>query len=152
MTPAISIQESSSPGACLDDLLDSRFLRKRSAARIRSANELPHRLQQCVQNLAPDAEWRAYGDGERTFFAIARARAIEPAAPEASVAIDAYFLDDNASVYCAGVWEYDVRHGWWLDATLQLSYDCDHGWWFEALEHPSAAQGGPAVKLLRSRP
>jgi hypothetical protein len=150
MTPAILTEESLSPGACLDDLLASRFLRSKPAERISSASKLPKRLRQCVQNLAPDAEWRAYGDADRTFFAIARAAA--PAAPEASVAIDAYFLDDNASVYCAGVWEYDARHGWWLDATLSLSYDCDHGWWFDALTKPSAALDRRALKLLTARP
>jgi hypothetical protein len=116
-----------SPGACLDDLLASRFLPKQWTARIWTESALPGRLQHCARNLPPDSEWRAYGDEDRIFFAVARAHARERplgAAP----AVDVYFLDANAAVYSAAVWQYDSRHGWWLDALLDLSYDCEHGW------------------------
>lgn len=33
-------------------------------------------------------------------------------------AIDVYFLDMNAVVYAAGVWDYSSAHGWWLDAVM----------------------------------
>jgi hypothetical protein len=132
MMPATITRKNIGPGACLDDLLASRFLPRRSAARIWSASELPSRLEQCARNLAADTEWRAYGDEERIFFAIARPHAAAAAA-QARMAIDVYFLDDNAAVYCAGLWEYDDSHGWWLDAVLDLSYDCDNGWWFDEL-------------------
>ncbi len=58
-----------SPGACLDDLLASRFLPKQWTARIWTESALPGRLQHCARNLPPDSEWRAYGDEDRIFFA-----------------------------------------------------------------------------------
>jgi len=136
---------SPSPGACLDALLASRFLPQTWAGRILSANQLPDRLQECVRNLAPGSEWRAYGqadrgdaesgDADRIFFAIARLHRGRPAAQSAT-ALDVYFLDENAAVYCAGVWEHDRHHGWWLDAVLDLSYDCERGWWIDHRADP----------------
>lgn len=120
-----------SPGACLEDLLTSRFLPKTWAARIWSADELPVRLQQCTENLLPDAEWRAYGEQDQIFFAIARRHATEPLEASAT-ALDAYFLDSNAVVYAAGVWQHTRQNGWWLDALMDLTYDCDRGWWPES--------------------
>jgi hypothetical protein len=137
MMHATISSQNSGPGACLDDLLASRFLPRRPATRIWSVSGLPSRLEQCARKLAPGTEWRAYIDDGRIFFAIARAHAGASAA-QAHRAIDVYFLDDNAAVYCAGLWEYDDSHGWWLDAVLDLSYDCDHGWWFDDLTDPSA--------------
>jgi hypothetical protein len=137
MMPATITTDGPGPGTCLDDLLASRFLPRRWATRIWSASELPSRLEQCARNLSDGTEWRAYGDDERVFFAIARVHTAKPAA-QATVAIDVYFLDDNAAVYCAGVWEYDSAHGWWLDDVLDLSYDCEHGWWFDSLTDPAA--------------
>jgi hypothetical protein len=138
MMPATITTDGPGPGACLDDLLASRFLPRRWAKRIWSASDLPSRLEHCARNLAPDTEWRAYGDDDRIFFAIARLHVAKPGAP-ASTAIDVYFLDNDAAVYCAGVWEYDRAHGWWLDDVLDLSYDCEHGWWFDALRDPATA-------------
>jgi hypothetical protein len=147
-----------SPGRCLDDLLASRFLPRRWAGRIQSASELPSRLAQCANKLAPTSEWRAYGDQDEILFAIARAHAA-PRADTAAVAIDVYFLDDRASVYSAGVWEYDSERGWWLDAILDLSYDTEHGWWLDVLmDPPIDAQRATClpralqVRRLRSRP
>jgi hypothetical protein len=121
-----------SPGACLDDLLASRFLPKRWIGRIWAAGDLPSRLEDCVRNLVPDAEWRAYGDEGQIFFAVAHRHASSHPA-EYATAIDVYFLDGNAAVYSAGVWEYDRQHGWWLDALLDVSYDCERGWWLDTL-------------------
>jgi hypothetical protein len=100
-----------STGARLDDLLASRFLPRSWVSRIWSASELPGRLQYCARSLAPNSEWRAYGDDEHVFFAVARAHAKDSHC-DSSPAIDVYFLDGNAEVYCAAVWEYDCRHGW----------------------------------------
>jgi hypothetical protein len=124
-------------GARLDDLLASRFLARREPGRIRSVAGLPPRLEDCVRNLADDSEWRAYGGIHRTFLAIARTHVAESRLPP-SVAIDVYFLDENAAVYSAGVWDYDCQHGWWLDSVIDASYDCDHGWWLGALMKPIA--------------
>jgi len=135
MMPSIISADGPGPGACLDDLLGSRFLPPRWAARIWSVGELPSRLEHCARNLRPEFEWRAYGDADRIFFAIARVHAAKPNA-QPTVAIDVYFLDEKAAVYCAGVWEYDRAQGWWLDDVLDLSYDCEHGWWFEDLKVP----------------
>jgi hypothetical protein len=130
--------QASGPGACLDDLLASRFLPKRWIARIWSASDLPVRLQPCVRNLKPGAEWRAYGGEGQIFFAIARMHAAE--SPDGcEKAIDAYFLDSNAVVYAAGVWEYNRTKGWWLDAVMELSYDCERGWWLDAVMGPESA-------------
>jgi hypothetical protein len=135
MMPAATIGRNSSPGACLDDLLVSRFLPKRFMGRIWSARELPKRLKRCTLALKPGSEWRAYGDEDQIFFAIARMHAAD--ADEApGTAIDAYFLDENAVAYAAGVWSYDRKVGWWLDACVQPSYDCDHGWWLGAVLAP----------------
>jgi hypothetical protein len=136
----LATQSINSPslGACLDDLLASRFLPQCWAGRIIAASQLPDRLQACTQNLAPGSEWRAHGDADQIFFAIARVHAAKPKAQPAT-ALDVYFLDENAAVYCAGVWEHDRRHGWWLDAVLDLSYDCDRGWWFDNLTDPGAS-------------
>jgi hypothetical protein len=157
MTPSAVMP---SPGACLDDLLVSRFLPKRWIQRIWSANELPQRLQRCTGDLVPGSEWRAYGDQGQIFFAIARMH--ESGARDArSTAIDAYFLDANAAVYAAGVWEYDHQNGWWLDAVMDLSYDCESGWWIEAVvdsnssirSHRAALPpGGVDFRILSASP
>jgi hypothetical protein len=138
MMLATPTTDSASLGACLDDLLASRFLPQCWAGRILEPSQLPDRLQQCTQNLAPDSEWRAYGDADRIFFAIARVHRAKLKSPSGT-ALDVYFLDENAAVYCAGVWEHDRNHGWWLDAVLDLSYDCDRGWWFDELTDPDAS-------------
>jgi hypothetical protein len=130
----ITLSHSRSPGNCLDDLLASRFLPKRWAGRIWSAEELTPRLAQCTKRLAPNSEWRAYGDQDEILFAIARTHAGPNSITDA--AIDVYFLDSSASVYSAGVWAYDRQHGWWLDALLDLSYDSEHGWWLDVLAEP----------------
>jgi hypothetical protein len=119
-------------GACLDDLLASRFLPRRRVSRICTASRLPARLARCTRTLVSNSEWRAYRYDERILFAIARPHASDQS-DDPMPAIDVYFLDDRASVYSAGVWDYDSRHGWWLDAVLDLSYDCEHGWWVDAL-------------------
>jgi hypothetical protein len=124
-----------SPGACLDDLLATRFLPRRWASRIWSARELSGPLENCAMHLAVGSEWRAYGEDGHIFFAVARAHGA--AELSADVAIDVYFLDDNASVYSAAVWEYDPDHGWWLDSVIDASYDCEHGWWVAGLREPS---------------
>jgi hypothetical protein len=157
MISAPSRADSPSPGACLDDLLVSRFLPKRWTARIWSVGELPGRLQPCARNLLPGLEWRAYGDEDQLFFAIARWHAA--GMPDQSgTAIDAYFLDANAVVYAAGVWEHSRSHGWWLDDVLELSYDCDRGWWLDAVLapqsaiNPRCAEHPPGAAELRSLP
>jgi len=121
-----------SPGACLEDLLVSRFLPKRWMARVWSARDLPAPLQRCTLALKPGAEWRAYGDADQIFFAIAR-RHVGDINQVPATTIDAYFLDENAVAYAAGVWSHDARTGWWLDACVEPSYDCEHGWWLGAV-------------------
>jgi hypothetical protein len=145
-----------SPGACLDDLLASRFLPKRWIERIWSARELPPRLRRCTRDLKPGTEWRAYGEEGRIFFAIARMHAAGPDAGS-STAIDAYFLDENAAVYAAGVWDHDEKTGWCLDAVIEPSYDSDRGWWLGELTGPElgigpAADAGPAAAAVEFRP
>jgi hypothetical protein len=135
-----------SPGASLDDLLSSRFLPKQWVGRIWAASELPTRLEGCVRNLVPNAEWRAYSDEGRIFFAVARRHAALTRAASAE-AIDVYFLDSNAAVYSAAVWEYDCKHGWWLDAILDVSYDCDHGWWPDVLMDPQTPTNPRAAAM-----
>jgi hypothetical protein len=147
-------------GACFQDLLSARFLPKRWLGRIWSADALPVRLQRCVRYLKPGYEWRAYGEADEIFFAIARLRDTETRAT-ASPSLEVFFLDTNAAVYCAGVWERDPVHGWWLDSLVNLSYDTDHGWWLDAIADPklipeNCGQLAPAVKrhsrdLLPSR-
>jgi len=113
-------------------LLVSRFLPKRSMPRIGSARDLPPPLRRCALALKPGSEWRAYGDGTQVFFAIARMHSDDDT--EASpTAIDAWFLDDKAVAYAAGVWNHDARTGWCLDACLEPTYDCEHGWWLGAV-------------------
>jgi hypothetical protein len=78
-------------------------------------------------------------------FAIAVAHA-EPDV-DCGLAIDVYFLDETAAVYCAGVWAYDGAHGWWLDAVLDLSFDCERGWWIDALIAKPAEPGAVYLAL-----
>jgi hypothetical protein len=103
-----------STGDRLDDLLVSRFLPRYWGSRIWSSCELPDRLEHCARNLAPNAVWRAYGDDEQMFFAIACAHQRD-SQPSSCLAIDVHFLDGNADVYSAGVWEHDAYQGWWLN-------------------------------------
>jgi hypothetical protein len=114
--------------AGLDDLLASRFLPNRPTNRVLSIADLPTQLANCARNLVAHSAWRAYSDEGKLLFAVARAH-ISDGVERFSTAIDVYFLDGNAEVYSAGVWEYDPQHGWWLDAVLKLAYDCDQGWW-----------------------
>jgi hypothetical protein len=151
MMTASPSPDSASAGARLDDLLASRFLPRGWATRIWSACDLPRRLEHCARSLSSNTEWRAYGAEDHIFFAIAREHLSAPHA-EPSAAIDVYFLDDKAAVYSAGVWEHDLKHGWWLDSVLDLSYDCEHGWWLEGLMdaktslHPAAVAQRPPVE------
>jgi hypothetical protein len=154
MMSVATFDRHSSPGTCLEDLLISRFLPKRWMERIWSARQLPERLQRCTLALKPGAEWRAYGDENQVFFAIARMHAAD--APRgAATAIDAYFLDEQAVAYAAGVWHYHPRTGWWLDACVDPSYDCDHGWWLGAVlaapRTPIAASHLPAAAARTAR-
>jgi hypothetical protein len=155
MISAPAVSRNANPGLCLEDLLISRFLPKRWMERIWSARELPSKLQRCTLALRPGSDWRAYGDDQQIFFAIARMHAGD-GADAASTAIDAYFLDEQAVAYAAGVWNYDHRTGWWLDACVAPSYDCDHGWWLGAVLAPSTAIAGsrlqqPADPMKRRR-
>ena len=58
-------------GAYLEALLASRVLPSGWVTRIWRRGDLPYRLQHYVRDLAPQAEWRAYTDDVRLFFAIA---------------------------------------------------------------------------------
>jgi hypothetical protein len=111
MISAAAAPVTTSTGARLDDLLASRFLPRSWVSRIWSARDLPDRLEHCARNLASNSEWRAYGNDDHLFFAIARAH-VKDSQHDSSSAIDVYFLDGNAEVYCAAVWEYDCHHGW----------------------------------------
>jgi hypothetical protein len=133
--PANVTPRTARAGARLEDLLASRFLLGREAGRIRSAGDLPFPLEQCAGKLAPDLHWRAYGHDNRIFFAIARAHDDRGRHPS-SAAIDVYLLDERAAAYSGGVWDHDIKHGWWLDSVLEPSYACEHGWWLDALLDP----------------
>jgi hypothetical protein len=144
-------------GEHLDDLLASRFLPKRWAARLQDAADLPARLERCVGMLRPDCEWRAYGTGDDIVFAVARER-YGGLQSRAAASLEVYFLDREAAVYSAGVWEHDGTHGWWLDSIVERSYDEEHGWWLGAVigqralaVHAEARPRCP-VALLRSVP
>jgi hypothetical protein len=128
--------------------------------RIWYACELPTRLQRCAQALRSGSEWRAYGEEDQIFFAIARMHAPDTSEAPAT-AIDAYFLDASAAVYAAGVWNFDRQTGWWLDAVMEPSYDCEHGWWLGAVLRPRAPidlspaakpPGAVALRLMHSPP
>ncbi|MEO8006563.1 MAG: hypothetical protein ABI771_16725 [Betaproteobacteria bacterium] len=123
-------------GAQLDELLASRFLPRRWADRIWSAESLPKSLQHVVRNLAPRAEWRAYQDEDRIFFAVGHEHrdAIDPAG---MASLELFLMDSNAAIYSAGVWGHDRESGWWLDSVLDATYDSEHGWWFDGITNPS---------------
>jgi hypothetical protein len=135
-------------GSHLDDLLASRFLPRRWAHRLWRASELPDRLQSCVRHLAPEFEWRAYSDEDLILFAIGRRHA--PADQGSTASLDVFFLDDEARVYSAGVWEHDHEHGWWLDRLLELSYDCEHGWWLAGLVDPHVLPAAAVAETART--
>jgi hypothetical protein len=118
-------------GGCFEALLSARFLPRRWSGRIWSPEGLPSPLQRCVRNLKPDWEWRAYGDEEELLFSVARFRNHKIAA--SMPALEVLFFDSDAAVYCAGIWEFDEVHGWWLDSLLDLSYDCQRGWWLDSV-------------------
>jgi hypothetical protein len=139
-TNLAAVARPSSLGVDLDHMLHSRFLPARPASRTWLAAELPVRLENCVSKLSLDAEWRAYTDGSRIFFAVAQRPARRAARmadrhglDDTGASMDVYFLDSNAAVYSAGKWCYGPEQGWWLDAVLPLSYDAEHGWWLEAV-------------------
>lgn len=73
MHPAFS-GDPRSIGAYLDDLLASRLLPLSWVTRIWRRGDLPFPLQRYVRQLAPHAEWRAYTDDLRLYFAIASMR------------------------------------------------------------------------------
>jgi hypothetical protein len=148
MMIAAPIRRQPGPGACLDQLLTSRFLANRWARRIFSARDLPLRLQRRVEGLPAGSEWRAYSDEDRVFFALARMH-LPATARESELALDVYFLDREAAAYSAGVWAHDIEHGWWLDAVLEASYDCEQGWWPDA---PAAADETPAPAAQLAAP
>jgi hypothetical protein len=100
-----------STGASLDALLAARVLPTSWVARILAACELPSHLERCGRDLAPDLAWRAYGEAERPLVVIARAQPFDGGAPGVQ-ALDVYFLDGRAVVYCAGVWACRDWRGW----------------------------------------
>ncbi len=138
-------------GARFDGLLSARFALQSKKNRVTVPSRLPPRLERCVARLSPGCEWRAYRYAQGIFFAIARA-SISGERSQAEAGIEVYFLDADASVFSAVLWEYDAERGWWLDAVLDLDYHCDHGWWLTALTTPerrldarSAADSSPPL-------
>jgi hypothetical protein len=89
--------------AQLNRLLVARWTTARWAQRIRSAAELPPRLQHCVRHLARGTVWLAYADAHRVYCALGRipsGMAPGPAGP----LLEAIFLDGDATLLARGVW------------------------------------------------
>jgi hypothetical protein len=95
-------------GAYLDALLASHVLPSGWVTRIWRRGDLPYQLQHYVRDLAPRAEWRAYTDDDRLFFAIARMNATcrhsEFAAP-----LKIRFLVCDTSARQVETWECDFE-------------------------------------------
>ncbi|MDB6106417.1 MAG: hypothetical protein JWO52_6416 [Gammaproteobacteria bacterium] len=104
--------EGSSLGAQLEHLLASRWPSATRAVPITSPGELPVRVERCVRGLAGGTAWRAYANSAQLFFAIARFGCL-PARIRA-VGLEVYFLDRDARIQSAGLWEYDRNEGWRL--------------------------------------
>jgi hypothetical protein len=142
----LSILPENSLGARLDDLLSSRFALQSLHDRVAHPEDLPPRLQYCITSLISACAWRAFRAGEAVFCAIARAPSGDNSASTAD--LEAYFLDNDACVYSAGVWTYDSIHGWWLNSVLNPCYDCEHGWWLGPLMIQRTAPGSTESSAL----
>lgn len=140
----ISINARSPVGMRLDDLLDSRFALQSAQGRVLRSARLPLRLERCVNRLAPTCVWRAFQGAATMFCAIART-SFEGRQSGGAEPLEVYFLDSDAAVYSAAVWEHDSVRGWWLDSLLDLSYDSENGWWLGPLMEP------PVVRVVGSR-
>jgi hypothetical protein len=102
----------SSLGAQLEDLLASCWPSATRGAPITSPGELPVRVEHCVRSLAGGTAWRAYADSARFFCAIARFGCLP--ARNRAVGLEVYFLDRDARILSAGLWEYDRNERWRL--------------------------------------
>jgi hypothetical protein len=103
MSTTAAKSRSPSLEAQLDHLLVSRWTAARWAHRIRSAAELPPRLQHCVRHLARGTVWLAYADAHRVYCALGRVPARMAPGP-AGPLLEAYFLDGDATLLARGVW------------------------------------------------
>lgn len=106
-----------SQGSELDKLLAARWLPSTWAQRICKPADLPVCLEQYVQALPADLVWRAYTDGVRLWFAVARAA--KPMTKDlGGTALDVYFFTGDGQLSSGGRWKHDTETGWRLCAGL----------------------------------
>jgi hypothetical protein len=95
-------------GGYLDALLASHVLPSGWVARIWRRGDLPYQLQHYVRDLAPQAEWRAYTDDVRLFFAIAGMHAGTQQSGNAAP-VKIRFLVCDTSARQVETWECDLE-------------------------------------------
>jgi hypothetical protein len=106
-------------GRHLDNLLKLRWIPAGLATCIHCSSALPVQLRLCVDALPATTEWRAFTDGAEVYCAIART-GTPISADDWAIALDVYFLDGDAKIWAAGVWEYDWDHSWRLIRILDV--------------------------------
>ncbi len=81
-------------------------------ALITSTADLPVRVERCIKSLAGGTAWRAYMDSNQLFCAIARFGCLTGRV--GAIGLEVYFLDRDARIQSAGLWEYGHNEGWRL--------------------------------------
>jgi hypothetical protein len=107
-------------GTELDGLLTARWQPARCAQVVCEPVDLPVVLEQYTQRLCSGELWRAYTDGVRVWFVIARAVHVLSKDP-ATVALELRFFENDGRICATGIWE---RHGdcdWTLRDVLDVS-------------------------------
>ena len=94
-------------GTELDMLLAARWQPARCAQVVCNPVDLPAVLQEYTQHLRSGELWRAYTDGIRVWFVIARSVNVLSKDPP-TVALEVRFFDHDGTICATGVWG---RHG-----------------------------------------
>lgn len=105
----------------LDALLEE-FVRERRyvpehALLIESLDELPLRLQARARSAQLDAQWRAWTDGHRIWFIVARPVSVAGGQVR-EITLKMAFYDHDGALAACGVWLRQVTGHWMLHSVL----------------------------------
>lgn len=128
----------------LSELLDE-FVRERRYVPervpvIESLDDLPLRLQARAKSAGSDTQWRAWTDGHRIWFIVARPIRV-PGQQAREITLQMRFYDHDGALAAAGVWLRRVTGHWMLYGVLDDEQDAVQ----DAVHERAAAYGQLAL-------
>jgi hypothetical protein len=102
-----------SVNALIDEFVRSHHYLPEKAERVTDREELPLRLQQRIHALPEGAIWRAWREGYRMWFVIAR-RVPEVHAEISGPVLEMSFHDWDGACAATGAWLRRMDGTWWL--------------------------------------